>query len=105
MSDLEKRLTKRRDSGMAVHKDNMDGKLENMLQVRDMASRLADYEDKISTGVLVELPAPFISKMDREPYLWCVYHSHIETSASCDKDMFETYEEAEARLKELRGKA
>ena len=80
--------------------------------------RLAAYED---TGLLPEEVeklkaenAELRARLEkwREPFVeqdqttgnWWVFHSRIEVFASANSDLFETREEAEARLKELGGK-
>ena len=46
---------------------------------------------------------PFVEQ-DQTTGNWWVFHSRIEVFASANSDLFETREEAEARLKELGGK-
>lgn len=66
-------------------------------------SRLAELEDKIESGRLVELPKPFIEQQKEEPYAWQVFHAKVDIYAAAGKDIFpkENKESAEARLKEL----
>lgn len=61
--------------------------------------RLADLEDKIENGTLVEIP--FIQKFDNYYYL---FHFDKYGFITCDR-VGETEEEAEERLKELNGVA
>lgn len=65
--------------------------------------RLAELEDKIENGTLVELPKPFIEQQKEEPYAWQVFHAKVDIFAAAGKDIFpkENKESAEARLKEL----
>lgn len=82
------------------------------------ADRLAAYEDTgLSPEEVEKLKAenaelrarlekwrePFVEQ-DQTTGNWWVFHSRIEVFASANSDLFETREEAEARLKELGGK-
>ena len=72
-------------------------------EIEELYSRLAELEDKIESGRLVELPKPFIEQQKEEPYAWQVFHAKVDIYAAAGKDIFpkENKESAEARLKEL----
>lgn len=73
------------------------------LTQEQLLHRLAELEDKIESGRLVELPKPFIEQQKEEPYAWQVFHAKVDIFAAAGKDIFpkENKEAAEARLKEL----
>lgn len=106
MSDY-KRLTKWSDLG-TLHIFDFNNKGIPLCDVSpidtdNLAGRLAELEDKIENGTLVELPKPFIEQQKEEPYAWQVFHAKVDIFAAAGKDIFpkEDKEAAEARLKEL----
>lgn len=66
--------------------------------------KLQEYENKLESGRLVELPEPFIEQQKEEPFAWQVFHAEVDIFAD-QNDIFpkENKKAAEARLKELQG--
>ena len=106
-----KRFTERR-GGLVIDKCGNCPNVNNLQGCTDkkcyeiMKNRLAELEDKIESGRLVELPKPFIEQQKEEPYAWQVFHAKVDIFAAAGKDIFpkENKESAEARLKELQEK-
>ncbi len=101
-----KRLTGRNEQGKAtiIFKGRMQDKSNEELYaaIDKIVDQLADFEDKIEDGTMVELPDPFVDT-DVNGYnetLYFVYRSRIDIYCPCE-DVFTNKEQAEARLKEL----
>lgn len=106
------RLTKRDNNGRAIAPEFAD---ETYIMQDDndvftgyinspIVDRLAELEDKIENGTLVELPEPYISTFvnGNGKTMYEVWHSSVEIISSACEDAFYTREEAEKRIEELK---
>lgn len=98
-----KRLTERDEYGNAdiigVDSSNWQFNLtfEELVKVTKALNRLADLEDKIKNGTLVEFNKPFYSNQFNA---WCIYLK----DGDYIKSLCLTQEQAEAKLEELQEK-
>lgn len=111
-----KRLTRRNEDGTSWVKcavcdiqDKCDFTKESCCQ--ELQDRLAELEDKIEQGLMIELPCKVGDKIyivHNKPLTgWCFYKSHLHyynmqrVLEEYGEFIFLTREEAEKRLKEL----
>lgn len=96
-----KRLTQWTENGASLDlgdpKSDMEARQLLMVQFKKACNKLAELEDKLEAGKLVELPEP---KIDIDPVggdWYIVYHKVVTKT----EGNFTTREAAEAKLKEL----
>lgn len=88
---MKERLTKHESENVI----SVNGKVFYDYPIADVVERLAELEDKIESRKLVELNKPFIDE-DEYGCLILQYQCVV-------RDFFVTREEAEKKLKELKG--
>ncbi len=91
-----KRLTERVGKGIAIKETSTN----DNKSIWNAVERLAEIEDKIEDGTLIEFPR--IIKNVGYYKFWSVEYIN-KRYGSISVDFFETKTEAEARLKELKG--
>lgn len=99
-----KRLTQWTENGASLDlgnpKSDMEARKALMEQFKKACNKLAELEDKLEVGRLVEVPE---TKIDIDPFGggWYIVYHKVLTEAEWN---FNTREAAEARLKELEKK-